>query len=240
MADGAAGEEIVATDLLINEPKKNRHDPIMPLGGADWEHVYEPAEDTFLFMDALEADLPFIQEMKPTVVLELGTGSGTISAFLASLYPGPCFIATDRNPTAATAAQRTFAANEAPVDVVVADLFSGIRVRGGIDILLFNPPYVPTPPDEINSSAIAMSWAGGDKGREVVDRVFADLDKHLSPKGCMYVVALDSNDPKEIAAWMGTKGFRTKVVKKRTAGIERLLILRIWRDAPQPETAPEP
>lgn len=28
MADGAAGEEIVATDLLINEPKKNRHDPV--------------------------------------------------------------------------------------------------------------------------------------------------------------------------------------------------------------------
>jgi hypothetical protein len=33
---------------------------------------------------------------------------------------------------------------------------------------------------------------------------------------------------------MGTKGFRTKVVKKRTAGIERLLILRIWRDTPAP------
>ena len=28
MADGAAGEEIVATDLVLNEPKKNRHDPV--------------------------------------------------------------------------------------------------------------------------------------------------------------------------------------------------------------------
>ena len=28
---------------------------------------------------------------------------------------------------------------------------AGIRVRGGIDILLFNPPYVPTPPDEVQS-----------------------------------------------------------------------------------------
>ena len=28
MADAAAGEEIVATDLVLNEPKKNRHDPV--------------------------------------------------------------------------------------------------------------------------------------------------------------------------------------------------------------------
>ena len=36
-----------------------------------------------------------------------------------------------------------------------------------------------------------------------------------------------------VAGWfrMGEKGFRTKVVKKRTAGIERLLILRIWRES---------
>jgi len=65
------------------------------------------------------------QALRPAVVVELGTGSGTISAFLASLHPGPIFIATDRNPRAAAAAQRTFAANRAPVDVVVADLFDG-------------------------------------------------------------------------------------------------------------------
>jgi hypothetical protein len=33
----------------------------------------------------------------------------------------------------------------------------------------------------------------------------------LSPTGCLYLVALDSNDPEQIAAWMGTKGLRTKV-----------------------------
>ena len=33
--------------------------------------------------------------------------------------------------------------------------------------MLFNPPYVPTPREEMSSSWIARSWAGGDKGREV-------------------------------------------------------------------------
>ena len=48
-----------------------------------------------------------------------------------------------------------------------------------IDIILWNPPYVPTPTEEIlkptleNSkldNTIQASWAGGTNGREVIDR----------------------------------------------------------------------
>ena len=77
------------------------------------------------------------------------------------------------------------------------------------------------------------------------------LETYLSPTGVMYLVgtksqcerqtnrqptltraghwaALDSNDPQEIALWMNKKGFKCKVVMKRKAGIERLMILKIW------------
>jgi methylase of polypeptide subunit release factors len=49
-----------------------RFDPIIPLSGQDFEHVYEPSEDSFLFMDALGKEMSTLQEMKPTVVLEIG------------------------------------------------------------------------------------------------------------------------------------------------------------------------
>lgn len=34
--------------------------------------VYEPAEDTFLFLDALQDELPFIQTLDPAVCVEIG------------------------------------------------------------------------------------------------------------------------------------------------------------------------
>ena len=71
------------------------------LSSEDFQHIYEPAEDTFLFLDALEKDLKFIQQKKPAIVCEIGPGSGCISTFLAGLLPSSYFMAIDINRKAA-------------------------------------------------------------------------------------------------------------------------------------------
>lgn len=42
------------------------------LSRSDYEHIYEPAEDTFLLLDALEQDMANLKELCPLVCLEIG------------------------------------------------------------------------------------------------------------------------------------------------------------------------
>lgn len=54
--------------------------------------------------------------------------------------------------TAAQVTRDTLAAHGLQADVVVTDLVHGLekRLAGSVDVLLFNPPYVPTPEYEVH------------------------------------------------------------------------------------------
>ncbi len=96
----------------------------------DPSQVYQPEEDTCLLLDAA------LSEVKPgDRVLEIGTGSGTIAAELAKVTD---VVATDINPHAVSCAKTKL------LEVVQTDLFCGIK--GSFDLVVFNPPYLPTAP----------------------------------------------------------------------------------------------
>lgn len=42
------------------------------LTSEDYEHVYEPAEDSFIFLDALEEDAAELVQLRPDVCVEIG------------------------------------------------------------------------------------------------------------------------------------------------------------------------
>lgn len=191
--------------------------------------VYEPSEDSFLFCDALNADLPLVAPLLPAwpVVVEVGSGSGVVISLASSVlgHSAVC-IATDINPHANRLTSRTAEVYRASIDPVLTDLTHSFRANS-IDVLLFNPPYVPTGPEEVSvSGAIQCAWAGGPRGRVVIDRFLEDVARVLTAKGVLYMVLVRENDPREIAEVMRGKGFSAALVTAIQARNEGL---QIWR-----------
>jgi release factor glutamine methyltransferase len=176
--------------------------------------VYPVEEDTLLLLEAALA------EVRPDDrVLDVGTGSGRIAASLAGRAAR--VVALDINPHAVRAAR-------APgVEVVRSDLFAG--VRGPFDLVLFNPPYLPTAPDERLDDWLEYALDGGPDGRQTIARFFAGLDPVLTAGGRALLLVSSLTGPGEVVRLAGAAGMRGTVVLERPTEDEVLIVLRFER-----------
>jgi len=196
------------------------------------DDVYEPAEDTFLLLDALEAEAEFLMELRPVVCVEVGVGSGIVLTSLATIIGNSAmYVGTEINPRAAECALETGKVNGVDFGVIVDDLGKCLipRLQNMVDVLIFNPPYVVTPSCEVGRQSIEASWAGGIDGREVIDNFLPFATNMISTNGVIYMVLIDRNKPKEVIDIMKNFGLYGEIILKRKAGIENLLILKFRR-----------
>lgn len=206
----------------------------------DFEHVYEPAEDTFLLLDALEKDLESLKK-NAIVCLECGSGSGTvITALSKSLIEESIdrvMLATDINMRACETSRKCARHHgQNHVQFIGTDLAAALadRLENSVDLLIFNPPYVPTSEDEIQSGSdrpIYLSWAGGQSGRALTDRFLEDYVPRLlsKPNGAAYLVAIDQNDIDHLLTALSQHEIRGTVAIQRRAGSENLSVIKyVW------------
>ena len=74
------------------------------------------------------------------------------------------------------------------------------RLEQKVDIILFNPPYVPTEDTEISGNDIEISWAGGINGRKIIDASLQQIATLLTkPDGICYMITVDDNLPHELS-----------------------------------------
>ena len=98
-----------------------------------------------------------------------------------------------------------------------------------INIIIFNPPYVPTPNEEVGTSDIEASWAGGVDGRIVIDRALPQISSLLhKTNGVAYMITVDDNKPEEIATLMKEQyGIVVVPYFRRRARNEFLTVLKM-------------
>ncbi|KAF8342884.1 S-adenosyl-L-methionine-dependent methyltransferase [Cantharellus anzutake] len=204
----------------------------------DYETVYEPAEDTFILLDALEKDMEILKEGPPLICLEIGSGSGCVSTFLASILgrSNCLYLCTDINPRAASCAYRTGLQNNILLDPLNASFADPLlrRLSESIDILIFNPPYVPTESLEVLQAQqernISSAWAGGIDGMEVTNKFLPMVADLLSSGGRFYLVGVAPNKVSEIISQMSKQySLGCEVVLQRRAGREHLHVLKFTR-----------
>ncbi|KAK2750605.1 S-adenosylmethionine-dependent methyltransferase [Myotisia sp. PD_48] len=253
-----------------------------------FDSIYEPAEDSYLFLDTLSdsEEISWLSSRfnktrsSPPIILEVGTGSGVVLSFLAANSKhilgrsDILTLGTDVNEIACTATRKTVeiaikedravensgdierdAADARailhPLAVITADLCSPFRA-GTVDILLFNPPYVPTSelphlpePTDVSSASqskferesylLSLSYAGGELGMETTNRLLASIPSILSrDRGVAYVLLCAQNKPQDVMQQIknwGT-GWSVEIAGRSgvKAGWERLIIIRIWRE----------
>ena len=119
------------------------------------------------------------------VVLDLCCGSGALGAALAATVGPMELYAADIDPAAVRCARRNV-----PGAVLQGDLFEPVpdQVRGGVDILLANVPYVPAAaiaslPPEAREHEPRAALDGGTDGLDVLRRVSAGAADWLAPGG---------------------------------------------------------
>jgi len=180
----------------------------------DLSQVYQPEADTYLLLEAARKEVKAGDR-----VLEIGTGSGLISCELAKVAD---VVATDINPHAALCARGS------GIDVVQSDLFAGIR--GAFDLILFNPPYLPTQPEERIDDWLEYALDGGKTGRAVIERFAAEVGRVLAPHGRILLLISSLTGLAEVQDLFSRLGFTSGMVMNQKIEDENLYVLKIVRN----------
>ncbi|CAD7939874.1 unnamed protein product [Amoebophrya sp. A120] len=98
-----------------------------------------------------------------------------------------------------------------------------------VDLLVFNPPYVVTDEGVIHGETdgpIDRAWAGGARGREVIDEMLPRVKSVLRPgSGRFYLCGIAENDPCDIIEFASDHGLKGKLLAQEQQGIEELYVL---------------
>ncbi len=173
--------------------------------------VYEPAEDSFLLAEAALDQIKGSQR-----VLEVGCGSGIISAVIKN-NTSAVIIGIDINPYAAACTR------DNGVEAIRGNLLDCIR--GKFDIIIFNPPYLPTDESERTNDWINCALDGGCDGREVINRFLADAVTHLLENGRILMLVSSFTGIEEVKSKMKELGYGVKEVSKERISFEQLMVI---------------
>ncbi len=173
---------------LVRRRAKDRT-PVAYLTGVRefWSMPFRVSEDVLIPRPDTETLVRAAVELAPRRVVELGTGSGCVSAALARELPEAEIVAIECSDAALAVATRNLEALElgGRVKLIQSADLSGLG--GGFDLIISNPPYIPeadlaTLQPEVRCEP-QLALDGGPDGLRVIREIAAQAPDCLKRPG---------------------------------------------------------
>lgn len=168
--------------------------------------------------------------LRPTRIIDVGTGTGCVAITIALERQDPANLAVTATDTSAealaVARDNAVRLGATAVDFKLGNLLAD--VRGPLDLIVSNPPYVPEcdrdrlQPDVVRFEPAAALF-GGDDGLEVIRQLIPAARQALSPNGALMMeVGIDQADT--ITALLEAAGFTSVERQQDLQGVDRILV----------------
>lgn len=191
------------------------------------EATLDPRPDSETIVEAVLARLN--DRAKPYDILDLGTGTGCLLLSLLKALPAARGTGADISPAALSVAkENTLRLGLQARTTFVTSHWCG-EVEGRFDVIVANPPYIPSRTIELLSPEVArfepkLALDGGEDGLDAYRALLPKLSSHLKPDGfaAFEIGAGQEEDLRKIVA-----GCQLSVagVEKDLNGIARCVIV---------------
>jgi release factor glutamine methyltransferase len=163
------------------------------------------------------------------VAVDLGTGSGAIALAMAAEVPQATVVGVEVAPAAFAWAERN-ARGVANVRMVLADLADALPdLDGAVDVVMSNPPYIPTgmvPREvEVRRHSPAVALFGGGDGMDVLRQVSTTARRLLRAGGTL-VIEHGEQQAARVASILTTDGWHDVASHLDASGRDRATTAR--------------
>nr|WP_313346269.1 peptide chain release factor N(5)-glutamine methyltransferase [Lacrimispora sp.] len=189
------------------------------------EHVLIPRQDTETLVELILKDY---KGRKP-VILDMCTGSGCIAISLSKIGGFDGVTAVDLSKEALKVAKRNADVLLGPgrITLIESDLFQAIEPKSRFDIIVSNPPYIPTEiikelQPEVRNFEPMLALDGREDGLFFYRQLVSEGRRFLNPGGSIYF-EIGYDQAESVSALLEDAGFAEIRVVKDAAGLDRVV-----------------
>lgn len=165
-------------------------------------------------------------------IFEIGTGTGAIALSLAIECPGLSIFATDVSDEALCLAEENLGQTKNLISEVrlgCSNLFDSL-VDEQFDLIVSNPPYVPTSSEvdpRVANYEPHIALFGGEDGFDLLRRIITQAVTRFNGRGRLLLLEIDESHPKKVRITAERAGYSECEIIQDLAGRDRFARL-IW------------